>query len=112
MLTDKQKFELMRMYMRPVLVLSGLASFSALGVMLVVGMESLVTTAVIVSFIKLLVLVFSILLYLILRDDSSKFFYINLGLSEKKLMGWTVSFDLAVYFSVMILILILRYAIN
>ena len=112
MLTDKQKFELMRMYMRPVLVLSGLASFSALGVMLVVGMESLVTTAVIVSFIKLLVLVFSILLYLILRDDSSKFFYINLGLSEKKLMGWTVSFDLAVYFTVMILILILRYAIN
>lgn len=112
MLTDKQKFELMRMYMRPVLVLSGLASFSALGVLLVVGIESLVTTAVIVSFIKLLVLVFSILLYLILRDDSSKFFYINLGLSEKKLMGWTVSFDLAVYFSVMILILILRYAIN
>ena len=112
MLTDKQKFELMRMYMRPVLVLSGLASFSALGVLLGVGIESLVTTAVIVSFIKLLVLVFSILLYLILRDDSSKFFYINLGLSEKKLMGWTVSFDLAVYFSVMILILILRYAIN
>lgn len=112
MLTDKQKFELMRMYMRPVLVLSGLASFSALGVLLGVGIESLVTTAVIVSFIKLLVLVFSILLYLILRDDSSKFFYINLGLSEKKLIGWTVSFDLAVYFSVMILILILRYAIN
>ena len=112
MLTDKQKFELMRMYMRPVLVFSGIGSVSALGVMLVVGMESLVTTAGIVSFIKLLVLAFSILLYMILRDESGKFFYINLGLSEKKLMGWTVSFDLAVYFSVMILILILRYAIN
>ena len=39
MLTDKQKFELMRMYMRPVLVFSGIGSVSALGVMLVVGME-------------------------------------------------------------------------
>ena len=112
MLTDKQKFELMRMYMRPVLVLSGLASLSALGVLLGVGKESLLTTAVITTFIKLLVLAFSILLFLIMRDDSSKFFYINLGFSEKKLMGWAVSFDLAVYFSVMTLILILRYAIS
>ena len=112
MLTDKQKFTLMRMYMRPVLVLSGMGSVSAFAFAAIVDIEALLSAAMIVTFLKLLVLAFSIMLFLLMRNGSSKFFYINLGLSEKKLMGWAVAFDLTVYSVVMVSILILRYAIS
>ena len=39
-----------------------------------------------------------------------KFFYINVGISTRKLMRWAICLDLAVYFILLVLIIIIRHA--
>lgn len=112
MLSDKQKLTLMWMLLKPVLIVSGLASISALGSLALVGVEALAATAVILTFTKVITLALCILLFLSMHNKSTKFFYINLGVPVKKLILMAVTLDMSLFFAGMILILALRYGIN
>ena len=108
MLTAGQKFSLMCMYMRPVLIVSGAGSFAAFVLTAIAGTEILGTAAVIASFLKLFILAASVILLKMFGQDSQKFFYINLGVPVKKLLLWGVAFDLGIFFAGLIIILVLR----
>ena len=112
MLTTGQKFSLMCMYMRPVLMVSGLGSFAAFVLMAIAGTEILGTAAVIASFLKMFILVASVVLLKMFRQDSQKFFYINLGVPVKKLLLWGTAFDLGIFYAGLIIILFVRYGIG
>ena len=112
MLTTKQKFSLMCMYMRPVLIVSGMGSFAAFALMAIAGTEILGTPAVIASFLKMLILAATIVLLKMFRQDSQKFFYINLGVPVKKLLLWGTAFDLGIFYAGLIIILFVRYGIG
>ena len=111
MLTAKQKFSLMCMYMRPVLLASGSVSIIMYLLLLTVDLASLRGFAIIISFFKMLILAMCTALFLVMRTNASKFFYINLGLPVKKLLLWGVAFDLGQFYATLIIILILRYGI-
>ena len=112
MLSTDQKFSLMYMYMRPVLIVSGAGSFAAFVLIAIAGTEILGTAAVIASFLKLFILAASVILLKMFGQDSQKFFYINLGVPVKKLLLWGVAFDLGMFFAGLIIILVLRYGIG
>ena len=112
MLTAGQKFSLMCMYMRPVLIVSGVGSFAAFVLMATAGTDILGTTAVIASLLKMLILVASVVLLKMLGQDSQKFFYINLGVPIKKLLLWGTAFDLGIFYAGLIIILVVRYGIG
>ena len=112
MLTAGQKFSLMCMYMRPVLIVSGVGSFAAFVLMATAGTDILGTTAVIASLLKMLILVASVVLLKMLGQDSQKFFYINLGVPVKKLLLWGTAFDLGIFYAGLIIILVVRYGIG
>lgn len=111
MLTAGQKFSLMCMYMRPVLIVSGVGSFAAFVLITTASTDILGTTAVIASLLKMLILVASVVLLKMFGQDSQRFFYINLGVPVKKLLLWGVAFDLGIFFAGLIIILVLRYGI-
>ncbi len=112
MLSTRQKISLMCMYMRPVLVVSGFVSIFALLILATVSMELLSDVAFFISFIKMFILVLCIILFINMRSNSSKFFYINLGVPVKKLLLWGVASDLGVFYAGLIIILIVRYGIS
>ncbi len=112
MLTGKQKFALMWMYMRPVLTVSGLGSISAFMVLVIASVGVLGDFATVLTVLKVILLLMSLVLFSDKRNSSVKYFYINLGVSVKKLTVWAVALDLAVYFIILIMILTIRYAIS
>ena len=112
MLTNKQKLQLMRMYMRPALIISGLGSISALAFLIISDMETLADMAMFLSMLKLAILGSGILLSLSMQRPEKKYFYINLGTSPKQLIIWGVALDLAIYFATLLIIILVRYAIR
>ena len=109
MLNQKQKFRLMFMYMRGVMTVSGLGSVAALSVLAAADLDGLVTVAVVICFLKLFLLASCIGLFLLQRNDSTRFFYVNLGVSPTGLMWRAVAMDLAIFFFVMVILIVLRY---
>ena len=53
MLTNKQKLQLMRMYMRPALIVSGQGSISAFAFLTISDLETLADMAMFLSMLKL-----------------------------------------------------------
>lgn len=112
MLDNRQKFSLMFMYMRPVLIISGLGSISAVATMMMVSTQSMAGTAGALTVLKILLVSISSLLFTMMSSKDRKFFYINVGISTRKLMTMAIILDLSVFFLMMILIIIVRHAIN
>lgn len=112
MLTYKQKLQLMRMYMRPALIISSMGSISAFSFMAISDMETLTELAMFLSMLKLAILGSGILLSLSMQRPEKKYFYINLGISPKQLIIWGVALDLAIYFAILLIIILVRYAIR
>lgn len=101
----------MLMYMKPVLIVSGLGSLSAWGTLILVGTPAMQDTAMILTVLKSLIVAISTLLFTLLSSRDMKFFYINIGISTRTLMIWAVVLDLTVYFIVMTLIISIRHAL-
>ena len=112
MLTNRQKLQLMRMYMRPALIISGLGSISAFAFLTISDWETLADMAMFLSMLKLAILGSGILLSLSMQKPEKKYFYINLGTTPKQLMLWGVTLDLAIYFAILLIIILVRYAIR
>ena len=112
MLTKKQKLQLMRMCMRPALIISGLGSISAFAFLTISDLETLADMAMFLSMLKLAILGSGILLSLSMQRPEKKYFYINLGTSPKQLIIWGVALDLAIYLATLLIIILVRYAIR
>ena len=112
MLTNKQKLQLMRMYMRPALIISSMGSISAFSFMAISDLETLTDLAMFLSMLKLALLGSGILLSFSMQKPEKKYFYINLGTSPKQLIIWGVALDLAIYFATLLIIILVRYAIR
>lgn len=112
MLTNKQKLQLMRMYMRPALIISSMGSISAFSFMAISDLETLTDLAMFLSMLKLALLGSGILLSFSMQKPEKKYFYINLGTSPKQLIIWGVALDLAIYFATLLIIILVRYAIQ
>ena len=112
MLDFRQKIFLMLMYMRPVLIISGLGTLSASGTLIMVGVDTMKDVALSLVILKLLILAISVLLFTLMSSKDRKFFYINVGVSTRKLTRMAVILDLAVFFVLLTLIFVLRYAFN
>ena len=112
MLSTEQKFSLMYMYMRPVLIVSGVVSLVMFLALLTVDLEALRGLSIIISFFKMFILAMCVALFLIMRTNAGKFFYINLGVPVKKLLLWGVAFDLGIFYIGLMIILIMRYVIG
>ena len=112
MLTNRQKLQLMRMYMRPALIVSGLGSIVALVFLTISDLETLADMAMFLSMLKLAILGSGILLSLSMQRPEKKYFYINLGTSPKQLIIWGIALDLAIYFAILLIIILVRYAIR
>jgi hypothetical protein len=112
MLTNRQKLQLMRMYMRPALIVSGLGSIVALVFLTISDLETLADMAMFLSMLKLAILGSGILLSLSMQRPEKKYFYINLGTSPKQLIIWGVALDLAIYLATLLIIILVRYAIR
>ena len=97
------------MYMRPALICSGVGSISAFAVMMKVDAEAFYDTVVFLTLLKMILLAMCIALFWLVRNDSTRYFFINLGLSPKKLVRWGIALDCAVYFIGVFLILLFRY---
>ena len=110
MLDSRQKLSLMVMYMRPVLIASGLATLSAISTLMLVSPQAVSDTALMLSPLKIIILAICTLLFTMLSSKDRKFFYINVGISTRKLMRWAICLDLAVYFILLVLIIIIRHA--
>ena len=112
MLSHNQKLKLMRMYMRPALIISGLGSIIAFAFIAISDLETLTDLAMFLSMLKLAILGSGILLSLSMQKPEKKYFYINLCTSPKQLVLWGVALDLAIYFTILLTIIIVRYAIQ
>ena len=112
MLTNRQKLQLMRMYMRPALIISGQGSISAFAFLAISDLETLADMAMFLSMLKLAILGSGILLSLSMQRLEKKYFYINLGTSPKQLIIWGIALDLAIYFAILLIIILVRYAIR
>lgn len=112
MLTNKQKCQLTHMYMRPALIISGLGSIIAFAFIAISDLETLTDLAMFLSMLKLALLGSGILLSFSMQKPEKKYFYINLGTSPKQLILWGVALDLAIYFTILLTIIIVRYAIQ
>ena len=112
MLSHNQKLKLVRMYMRPALIISSMGSVSAFSFMAISDMETLTELAMFLSTLKLAILGSGILLSFSMQKPEKKYFYINLGTSPKQLVLWGVALDLAIYFTILLTIIIVRYAIQ
>ena len=109
MADSRQKFSLMLMYMRPVLIISGLGSLSAATTLMMVSAEAVGDTAVMVTMLKILVLAISTLLFKMLSSKDRKFFYINVGISTRSLMYRAICLDMAVFIILLTIIILVRH---
>lgn len=110
MLDFRQKISLMWMYMRPVLIISGLGTLSVLSSLMLVSAEAMGDTAVMTTIVKVMVLAISCLLFTMLTSKDRRFFYINVGISTRKLTRWAICLDMAVYFLLLTIIILIRNA--
>lgn len=102
----------MLMYMRPALIGSVIGSILAFSFLAMSDIETLTELAMFLSMVKLAILGTDILLLLSMHKQEKKYFYINLGTSPKQLIFLGVVLDLTMYFTIAILITIIRYAIQ
>lgn len=109
MADSRQKFSLMLMYMRPVLIISGLGSLSAISTLMMVNAEAVGDTAVMVTMLKILVLAISTLLFTMLSSKDRKYFYINVGTSTRSLMRRAICLDMAVFIILLTIIILVRH---
>lgn len=112
MLTTRQIFSLMLMYMRPVLIVSGLGTLSALGALIMMSVEVMKNNILPLTILKTIILAISALLFTIMSSKDRKFFYINIGVSTKKLMRLAIVMDMLAYFVLITLIIVIRYAVS
>lgn len=112
MLDFRQKFSLMLMYMRPVLIVSGLGTLSSSTLLMMVRPETMDDLAASITILKILILAISTLLFTLMSSKDRKFFYINAGISTKALMRRGILLDMLVYFLLLTLIMTIRHAIN
>ena len=77
-----------------------------------VGVDTMKDVALSLVILKLLILAISVLLFTLMSSKDRKFFYINVGVSTRKLTRMAVILDLAVFFVLLTLIFVLRYAFN
>lgn len=112
MLTTRQKFSLMLMYMRPVLIISGLGTLSAISALSMMSVESMKDNALPMTLLKIIILAISTLLFTMMSSKDRKFFYINIGISTKKLMRLAIVLDMLAYFVMITLIIVIRHAVS
>ena len=74
------------MYMKPVLIVSGLGSLSAWGTMMIVGTHAMKDTAIILTVLKGLTVAITTILFTLLSSRDMKFFYINVGISYEEFL--------------------------
>ena len=99
------------MYMKPVLIVSGLGSLSSWGTMMIVGTHAMKDTAIILTVLKGLTVAITTILFTLLSSRDMKFFYINVGISTRKLMIWAIILDMIIYLIVLTLILVISHAL-
>lgn len=112
MLTTRQKFSLMLMYMRPVLIISGLGTLSAISALSVMSVSAMKDNALPLTILKIIILAISTLLFTLMSSKDRKFFYINIGISTKKLMRRAIVLDMLAYFVMITLIIVIRHAVS
>ncbi len=112
MLTTRQIFSLMFMYTRPVLIVSGLGTLSALGALTMMSVEAMKNNILPLTILKIIILAISVLLFTMMSSKDRKFFYINIGISTKKLMRLAIVLDMLAYFVLITLIIVIRYAVS
>lgn len=108
MLPEKQIFRLMLMHCAPFLLISGAGTLAAAGVLAFVGRELITEVFVINSILKMGLVAAAVVLLKLLSREGGEYFYINLGQHPNKLLKMGICLDLAIYFSLSILIIILR----
>ena len=91
------------------LICSGVGSIFAFALLMMVDIEALGGSVAIISFLKLILLAMCIALFWMVRNDSTKYFFINLGVSPRKLVCWGAVLDCVLYFIGVFLILLFRY---
>lgn len=111
MISGRQKIKLMAMYARPVLIISGLGSISAATLMIMISIERLTTGFTTATVLKLVILAIATLLFKMLTSKDQEFFYINIGLHPSRLLRWAILIDLAIFFILCTLIMIIRHGI-
>lgn len=109
MLSEKQTFRLMLMSCGPYLLISGAGLLAASGVLAFVGRELMTEAFVMVTLLKMGLAVMSVALLRMLSRGREDYFYINLGQHPTKLLKMAVSLDAAVYISLCMVIMLLRY---
>lgn len=112
MLNTRQKFSLMLMYMRPVLIVSGLGTLSAISALSVMSVQAMKDNVLPMTILKIIILAISTLLFTQMSSKDRKYFYINIGISTKKLMRRAIVLDMLAYFVLLTLTMVIRYALN
>lgn len=112
MLNTRQKFSLVLMYMRPVLIVSGLGTLSAISALSVMSVSAMKGNALPMTILKIIILAISTLLFTQMSSKDRKYFYINIGISTKKLMRRAIVLDMLAYFVLLTLTMVIRYALN
>ena len=112
MLTIRQIFSLMLMYMRPVLIVSGLGTLSAISALTMMSVEAMKDNVLPMTILKIIILAISTLLFTLMSSKDRKYFYINIGISTKKLMRGAIVLDMLAYFVLLTLTMVIRYAVN
>lgn len=100
------------MYMRPVLIVSGLGTLSAISALSVMNVNAMKDNALPLTILKIVILAISTLLFTLMSSKDRKYFYINIGISTKKLMRGAIVLDMLAYFVLLTLTMVIRYAVN
>ena len=110
--TEKQTYRLVAMYCRPLLVISIAGTLAVTGTLVLVGSNSLVAALSILSMLKAALTAISVLLLFSMRQKREDYFYINIGLHPRKLLGMALCADAATYIIACSLVLFVRHALN
>lgn len=100
------------MYMRPVLIVSGLGTLSAISALTMMSVEAMKDNVLPMTILKIIILAISTLLFTLMSSKDRKYFYINIGISTKKLMRGAIVLDMLAYFVLLTLTMVIRYAVN
>lgn len=98
--------------MRPVLIVSGLGTLSAISALSVMSVSAMKGNALPMTILKIIILAISTLLFTQMSSKDRKYFYINIGISTKKLMRRAIVLDMLAYFVLLTLTMVIRYALN
>ena len=100
------------MYMRPVLIVSGLGTLSAISALTMMSVEAMKDNVLPMTILKIIILAICTLLFTLMSSKDRKYFYINIGISTKKLMRGAIVLDMLAYFVLLTLTMVIRYAVN